>query len=231
MFDYFSNNRLQIPIEEVDFIRCIFPAYSVYLINKPSFFQKNYILVSSKEVTIPDGCLFISTILGKQLLETNTLLDLIWFITFPDKDKKGKYFSILENMDSEDLILTLKFLLVGIPIKDLFPDALIDSSLNPFDLFKVLFTDFAKIFSVYSKIPSNYKKTFASLLSIFLKIVNLDIDKSLNISNGYLKLLHDNKKHLPEIKLAVKNYIKSKQTEIDFIVLLVKLSNDRFLLR
>lgn len=219
-----KKGNYSIDLNNLFLIKVILPSTKIFVNKLPSFGNyNNYVFISNKLVEVPENCIFLSNNGINNLSNPDVFSNFIINVF----GIKNKYVEYLNTLDFYSLLEIFKFLQIGFNIKDLVSD--IEENNSLFNIIKALYGDFGVLINTYFSLKVNHESVFYYLLNFFNKSKELDLNKIINLKGTYLKTLSEFKSKVPEIQEAVKVYILSNRTEIDFIYFLKVLSKERYL--
>lgn len=214
---------------DLDLLRFFLSDYSIYSREElPAFLpdNKNYVvLTNSNPVLNRSNILNLALAGNKKLFERETFFNIISELY----DIPKKYLDNFTQCDIQEFWIYCKLLTVGLKPRDIF-ESTQNKKTSIFDLFCNLYSDFSLMYKIYLDMDLHYKIVFSALMSFLLRAKDLDLNKNLTKSD-FIKVLNANKKYIPEIQKSVDIYIRSKQTESDFLAFLAGISNERFLVK
>lgn len=197
----------------------MFPKFK-WMVGNPitSFDNGKYLIISESDLIYKDRDYKSFLILTDSdcLLKFEDNRSIIEFIDkYIVKIKNKKFF---EELDSEDFIMRIKWLLllreeVEIVNQD---------SFNMFKFFTNLFKDSNLLFKMYFQENVSHEIIISSMITMMAKAK--DWDRLKKISPSYRNALRANSVHLDKFKLFLERYFQTNRTETDFLVLIYNLS-------
>jgi hypothetical protein len=215
--------------KDLDLLRYFIPEYTIYDKDTlPAFLPDNkkvLYLTFSEPILRRSNIINISLAGNKKLFDRDIILGL--FIDLYKIPKK--YHDSFLECDIEEFWIYLKLLTVDVKPIDIF-EVSTNRKYSLLDLYCNFYSEFTLMYSIYRGIDLNYKIIFSAIVSFVLRAKDLDPNKTITKSN-FIKVLYTNKKYIPEIQIYMDIYLRSEQSESDFLAFLASISSERFIVK